>query len=110
MNGSQRVVFGAWLAMIALATARSLGGGRGLPQPGTYLASGVLFTLYLGAASFLGPLVAVFAVGTDLAAVLLPYYQGGKVGPLDQIAAGLQKLSGGKTTSSSGSSQGNLTP
>ena len=103
MNGPQRVVLGAWLAMIGLATARSLGAGKGLPSPGTFLASGILFTGYFAAAGILGPLPAVFAVGTDIAAVALPYFRGGKTGPLDQLGAALSRLDGSSSTSSSGS-------
>lgn len=101
MNGAQRVILGAWLAMVGLATVRALGQGKGLPQPSVFLASGVLFTLYFGAASIpqLGNLVAVFAVGTDVAAVALPYFKGGKSGPLDSLAGGLQKISGGTPAS-----------
>ena len=95
MNGPQRVVFGAWLAMIGLSVARSLGRSGGLPQPGVFLGSAVLFTVYLGAAGFLGPLPAVLAVGTDVAALMLPYLQGKTTGPLDSIASGLDKISGG---------------
>lgn len=103
MSGPQRVVLGAWLAMIGLATARSLGAGRGLPSPGTFLASGILFTGYFAAAGFLGPLPAVLAVGTDVAAVALPYFRGGTTGPLDQLATALGKLDG---SSGSGSVSG----
>lgn len=114
MNGSQRVVFGAWLAMVALAAARSLGAGKGLPSPGTFLASGVLFTGYFAAAGLIGPLAAVFAVGTDVAAVAAPYFKGSTTGPLDQIAAALGKLDGSQPAAPSGASgagsSGNLTP
>lgn len=118
MNGPQRIVLGAWLGMIALAAARSLGAGKGLPSPGTFLASGVLFTGYLVAASFLGGLPAVLAVGTDVAAVALPYLKGGTTGPLDTIASALGKLDGstGATASpapggaSPGGGSGSLTP
>lgn len=98
MSGPQRVVFGAWLAMIGLSIARSLGRGSGLPQPSVFLGSGVLFTLYFGAAAFLGPLPAALAVGTDVATLMLPYIQGKTTGPLDSIAAGLDRISGGSGT------------
>lgn len=112
MNGSQRVVFGAWLAMVGLAIARNVGASKGLPQPSTFLASGVLFTILYGAAGFIGPLAAVFAVGTDVAAVALPYFKGGTTGPLDTIASALDKISGGTNTApaSPGGGTGNLTP
>lgn len=95
MSGPQRIVFGAWLGMVGLATARSLGGSRGLPQPSVYLSSAVLFTLLYGAAGIVGPLAAVFAVGVDIAALVLPYVRGGTTGPLDSIAQGLASISGG---------------
>ena len=99
MNGPQRIVFGSWMAMVGLAVARSLGANRGLPQPSVFLGGGVLFTLYFGAAGFLGPLPAVFAVGTTVAALMLPYIRGSTGGgPLDTIAAGLDKIAGGTGT------------
>lgn len=112
MSGPQRVVFGAWLAMIGLSIARSLGRGGGLPQPSVFLGSAVLFTVYYGAAGFLGPLPAALAVGTDVAAVMLPYIRGGTMGPLDSLAAQLDKISGGPGTAPAapGGSSGNLTP
>lgn len=112
MNGPQRVVFGAWLAMVALSAVRSFGRGGGLPQPSVFLGSGVLFSVYLGAASFLGPLPAALAVGTDVAALMLPYIRGGTTGPLDQLAGMLDQISGGTKTApaSPGGSSGNLTP
>lgn len=116
MSGPQRVVLGAWLAMIGLAAARSLGAGKGLPSPGTFLASGVLFTGYFAAAGFLGGLPAVFAVSTVLAAVAAPYFAGGNSGPLDSIAAALGKLDGTTPATtpaaagSPGGGGGNLTP
>ena len=78
MSGPQRIVLGAWLAMIGLATAKSLTEKRGLPQPGVFLFSAILFSGYYVAAGIaaLGTLVAVFAVGTDVAIVAYPYLQG----------------------------------
>lgn len=106
----QRVVLGAWLAMIGLTAARSFGAGKGWPAPSAFLASGVLFTMLYGAAGFLGPLPAVFAVGVDVAAVALPYLRGGTSGPLDTIAASLAKLTGSEPAAAPGGGQGNLTP
>lgn len=100
MNRPQQWVLGAWLTMIALTTVRSLNQTKGLPQPSQFLGSGVLFTIYFGAAAFLGPLAAVLAVGTDVAALMLPYVKGGGTGPLDQLAAALDKISGGQPASS----------
>lgn len=121
MSTPQRVVVGAWLAMIGLAAARSLGQSKQLPQPSTFLASAVLFTLLYGAAGIVGPVAAVFAVGTDVAALTLPYFRGQTTGPLDSIAAGLEKLTGAPASSSAApggapapgpaaGSGGNLTP
>lgn len=75
MSGPQRVVLGAWLAMIGLATARSLTSKQGLPQPGVFLFSALLFSGYYVLAGIgpLGTLVAVFAIGTDFAVVAAPY-------------------------------------
>jgi hypothetical protein len=97
MNGSQRVVLGAWLAMIGLATARSLTQKKGLPQPGVFLSSAVLFSGYYVLAGFLGVLPAIFAVGTDVAAVTLPYFKGQTTGPLNTFADALGKLDGSTT-------------
>lgn len=108
-----QIVVAAWLGMIGLATARTLSQGRGLPQPGIFLSSGVLFTLLYGGAAVVGPLAAVFAVGVDIAALALPYFRGGTTGPLDTIAAGLEKVSGAVAQpggSTSGGGSGNLTP
>jgi hypothetical protein len=109
----QGVVVAAWLGMIGLTAARTLAQGRGLPQPSAFVASGVLFTLLYGGAAVVGPLAAVFAVGVDVAALALPYFRGGTTGPLDSIAAGLEKISGGSGTQSpapGGGSTGNLAP
>lgn len=94
MNGPQRVVYGAWLAMIGLSVARSLGRNAGLPQPNIFIASAVLFSGYYIAASFLGAFPAVLAVATDVAVVALPYLRGGTTGPLDTIASALSSISG----------------
>lgn len=110
MSGPQRVVLGAWLAMIGLATARSLGRSQGLPQPSVFLASGVLFTMLYGAAAIIGPLAAVFAVGTDVAALALPYFKGSTQGPLDSIAAGLGRLTGDMQPAAPGGGSSSLAP
>lgn len=99
MSGNQRIVLAAWLAIIGLATVRSLGQGKGLPQPSVYLGSGVFFTLLLGAAATpVGGLAAITAVGTDIAALVLPYVRGSATGPLDQLATQLDKIAGGSAT------------
>jgi hypothetical protein len=92
----QRIVLGAWLAMIGLATVKAVAGPqKGLPAPSVYLGSGVLFTALYGAAAFLGPLAAVTAVAVDVGALLAPYL-GQQTGPLNQLAGFLDGLSGGK--------------
>jgi len=98
--------------MVALATARSLAAGKGLASPGTFLASGLLFTGYFAAAGFLGALPAVLAVGTDVAAVAAPYFRGQKIGPLDSIAGALGRLDGSQPAGpvTGAGASGNLTP
>ena len=93
MSGPQRIVLGAWLAMIGLATAKSLTQKQGLPQPSVFLFSAILFSGYYVAASIaaLGTLVAVFAVGTDVAIVAAPYLQG-RTAFLDQLNTKLTGL------------------
>lgn len=104
----QRVVLGAWIAMIGLATVRYVNKSKGLPPPSIYLGSAVLFTLLFGAASVLGPLPAVIAVSADVGALLTPYLRGSDVGPLNQLASLLDSISGAPATSGGGS--GSLTP
>lgn len=104
MNSPQRIVLGAWLGIIGLATVRSFAGGKGWPQPSIYLGSGVLFTMLFGAAAFLGPLAAAIAVGVDVGALVLPYAKGGTSGPLDQLAGALGKISGGTPAAPGGGS------
>ena len=71
----QAVVLGAWLAMIALASLRQATDPSkgGLPPPSTFLASGVLFTMFYGGAAFAPPLFAVLSVGVVVAAIFKPY-------------------------------------
>jgi hypothetical protein len=91
---AQRVVLGAWIAMIALASVRyAASNQKGLPPPSTYVGSAVLFTILYGASSFLGPLAAVLAVGVDIGAVATPYLQG-RSSVLDQAASWLNTISG----------------
>ena len=104
MSGSQRVVLGAWLAMIGLATARSLTQKEGLPQPGVFLFSAVLFSGYyvLASISVISTLVAVFAVGTDLAVVATPYIKDRVPAPgstwLDKLNTNLAGLNQSQAT------------
>lgn len=91
----QRIVLGAWLAMIGLATVRAVAGPqKGLPAPSVYLGSAVLFTLLYGASSFVGPLAAVTAVGVDVGALLAPYLKGSTTGPVNTLASFLDGLAG----------------
>ena len=103
---AQRVVLGAWLAMIGLATVRAIAGpSKGLPAPSVYLGSGVLFTMLYGAAGFLGPLAAAIAVGVDVGAVAAPYLKG-QTGILDTAAGWLDGLAGAAAPTSSGPAPG----
>lgn len=100
MNG-RRVVVGAWLAMIGLATVRQLSQGGGLPSPSPYVRSGVAFTMLYGLAGFAPQLAAVFAVGLDLSALLTPYVKGqAQSGPIFQLAQLLDSMAGGIATNS----------
>jgi hypothetical protein len=94
---AQRIVLGAWIGMIGLATVRQLTdpNHKGLPAPSIYLASGVLFTMLFGVAGFLPPLAAALAVGIDVGALLRPFLPGGSGNsPLAQLAGFLDGLSG----------------
>lgn len=101
MNGGQRVVLGAWLSMIVLATVRHVSDpaqGGGLPPPSGYLASGVLFTMFYGAAGFAGTLFGTLAVGVVVAAIVKPYADSrGAIpnsGPIFQLSNLLDSISG----------------
>ena len=96
MSTSQRVVLGAWLAMVALATVRGIRSAGNLPQPSVYIGSGVLFSILLAIAGVgpLGSLAATLAVGVDVGAVMAPYLQGRTTGPLNDIAGFLNGLAG----------------
>lgn len=110
----QRIVLGAWLAMIGLATVRAVAGPqKGLPAPSVYLGSGILFTALYGASSFLGPLAAAIAVGVDVGALLAPYLKGSQVGPLNQLASFLDGIAGAPQQpagAAPGGASGSLTP
>jgi hypothetical protein len=94
-GAAQRIVLGAWVAMIGLATVRAVTDPlhKGLPLPSVFLGSAVLFTLFYGAAAFLPPLAATLAVGVDVGALVRPYISGGPA-PLDTLATWLDKLNG----------------
>lgn len=106
MNRGQRVVLGAWLAMIVLATVRHVSDPTqgGLPPPSSFVSSGVLYTMFFGAAGFAPGLFGTLAVGTIVAAVLKPYVDArGAIpnsGPIFQIAGLLDQVSGKPATSS----------
>lgn len=96
MNG-QRVVLGAWLGMIALATLRSVSSpAGGLPQPSSFVGSGVLFTMFYAGAGFAPSLFGVLAAGVVVAAVFRPYLdangaipQSGPIFQLSNLVAGI---------------------
>jgi hypothetical protein len=89
----QRVVLGAWVTLIALATVRGISQSKGLPAPSVYLGGAVLMTMLYGAAGFLGPLAAVTAVGVDVGVVMSPYLAGSSSAPLNTLAGWLSHLS-----------------
>jgi hypothetical protein len=111
VNGGQRVVLGAWLAMIVLATVRHVSDPSqgGLPPPSSFVASGVLYTMFFGAAGFAPGLFGTLAVGTIVAAVLKPYVDAkGAIpnsGPIFQLSNLLGQISG-QVTPTSPSTQG----
>lgn len=100
MNQGQRVVLGAWLAMIVLATVRHVSNPSqgGLPPPSSYLGSGILYSMFFGAAGFAPGLFGTLAVGTIVAAVLKPYVDAkGAIpssGPIFQLSSLLDQVSG----------------
>jgi hypothetical protein len=111
VNRGQRVVLGAWLAMVVLATVRHVSDPSqgGLPPPSAYVGSGVLYTMFFGAAGFAPSLFGTLAVGTIVAAVLKPYADSRGIipnsGPIFQVASLLDQASGkapAKPTSTQG--------
>lgn len=104
MNGGQRVVLGAWLAMIVLATVRHVSDPAvgGLPPPSNFIASGVLYTMFFGAAGFAPGLFGTLAVGTIVAAALKPYVDSKGIipnsGPIFQLTSLLDQFAGATTT------------
>lgn len=99
MNG-RRVVLGSWLAIIALSTIRAATDPvkGGLPTPATFVASGVLFTMFYGGASFAPQLFGVLSVGVVVAAVFAPYLNAqGAIpasGPIFQLTKLISTASG----------------
>lgn len=112
MNQGQRVVLGAWLAMIVLATVRHVSNPSqgGLPSPSSFIASGVLYTMFFGAAGFAPGLFGTLAVGTIVAAVLKPYIDSkGAIpnsGPIFQLANLLDSVGGAVGGPATTSTQG----
>lgn len=108
MKGGQRVVLGAWLAMIVLATVRHVSDPnvKGLPPPSFFLGSGVLYTMFYGGAAFAPGLFGTLAVGTIVAAVAKPYIDAKgaipKSGPIFQLAGLLDGISGTMTPTTQG--------
>jgi hypothetical protein len=94
---AQTWVLGAWLAMIGLVTAKQVSTRKGLPQPGAYLGSGVLFTILYGFASIAPQLAVALAVGTDVGGLVAPYLRGSNVSTLDRLSGWLSTISGAQT-------------
>lgn len=114
MNGGQRVVLGAWLAMIVLAVVRRVSDpsqGGGLPPPNSFIGSGVLYTMFYGGAGFAPSLFGTLAVGTIVAAALKPYADARGVipqsGPIYSLGKLIDQASGNlnpQTTTTQGAS------
>lgn len=88
----QAIVLGAWLTMIGLASLRQATDPSkgGLPPPSTFLASGVLFTLFYGGAAFAPSLFGTLAIGVVISAIVKPYFDSTGVipasGPIFQLS------------------------
>jgi hypothetical protein len=96
---ARKVVLGAWLAMIGLATIRRVTNPNtpGLPSPSVYLASGVVFSMLYGLSAVVPGLAAALAVGTDVGALMAPYLTGKiQAAPITTLNAWLSQLSGGQ--------------
>lgn len=101
MSTGQRVVLGAWLSMIVLATVRHVSdpkGGGGLPPPAAYVSSGILFTMFYGGSSFAPGLFGALSIGVVVAALVKPYVSAKGVvpnsGPIFQLARLVDSISG----------------
>lgn len=122
-ESARKWILGAWLAIAAMATIRwvqpqatpapgvpgiqsstaqqeaATGAVKsGWPPPSLYFASGVLFSLYWLAAGWerTAKFFVVLAVGTDIAAILLPYINNqGSFGPGDTPIDRLTQLLAG---------------
>lgn len=87
-------VLGSWLAMLGLITVKQVSTHSGLPNPGAYLSSAVLFTLLFGLAGLSPGLAAALAAGTVVGGAVSPYLKGKSTGVLDQAATWLDGVSG----------------
>jgi hypothetical protein len=74
VSNGQRWVLGSWIAMVGFVTIRQIRQEQGLPSPGAYLGTGVVYTLLYGLAGVAPGLAAVLAVGTATAALAAPYF------------------------------------
>lgn len=87
-------VIGSWLVMIGLITIRQIAGDKkGMPQPGSYLGSAILFTMLIGLASLTPALGTTIAVGTVVGAAVAPYMKGQSTGIIDTMATWLDGIS-----------------
>ena len=87
-------VLGSWLVMLGLVTVKQVSAKPGLPNPGAYLSSAVVFTLLFGLAGLAPSLAAALAAGTVVGGAVAPYLKGRTTGILDQAATYLGTLSG----------------
>jgi hypothetical protein len=102
MRTGQKVVLGAWLSMIVLATVRHVSDPATtgtLPPPSGYLSSGVLFTMFYGGSGFAPGLFGALAVGAVVAAIVKPYLdaKGNAIpqsGPIFQLSRLIDSISG----------------
>lgn len=107
-TAAQRVILGAWLGMIALATIRRVTAptSPGLPVPATFLGISVLFTMLFGVASAAPGFAAAIAVGVDVGALLSPYAKNNpRLSPLATLAGYLDALAGADTSAAAAVAQ-----
>ncbi len=109
MKTGQKVVLGAWLSMIVLATVRHVSDPattNSLPPPSAYIASGILFTGFFGGATVAPALFGTLAAGVVVAALLKPYVDArGAVpnsGPIFQLSRLVDSISGQPATTTTG--------
>ena len=87
-------VLGGWVAMIGLVTLRQVSTAPGLPQPGAYLGSGIVYTMLYVLAFAAPQLAGTLAIATVLGGLAAPYLKG-QPGLLDQASTWLSNISGG---------------